>query len=335
MSRTTLAISLKNLLTFILHFLLIIPLYNQSVNWMIDPVAIDEGISDLRVNCILEDHQGFIWFGTDDGLNRFDGYDYKVYQHIPSDSTSLPSSKIEEIYQDRNGNIWIGTMEGKNGLCRYEPRIDGFIQMEVNPGSQSSTNITSIAETKDGYLWLGSWGAWQGLIRFDPATRSLKHFKHDPENSNTLSDGVILLIYEDQQENLWVGTGAPWMHLERGGLNLYHAETGTFTRFQHDPDNPASLQNNVVLSALEDSRGDFWIGTGQGLHLMNREEGIFQFLPYNEANEDQLSGPSFGPLNAIHEDQYGQLWFGGDGIVSFDPKTEKIKHHQNYKDLRG
>ena len=304
-----------------------IQLSAQRANFRFEHIAIEDGISDIRTPAILQDRHGFMWFGTFDGLNRFDGYEYTIYRSDPSDSTSLGENHIEELYEDSQGNIWIASQGPNIGLCRYNPQADAFVRYVHNPEDSTSiglTAVSSIIETSDGYLWFGS---WQGLDRLDLQTGIFKHFKHDPEDETSLSNSALYALYEDHSDNLWVGTGF-FNHPSEGGLYLYHTETESFTRYQHDPNDPFSLRSNVVMSMFEDSRGNFWVGTqGDGLHLMDREKGVFKHLPYDPYNEQKLSGPYDGRMpsvNFVQEDQLGRLWIGGGGLLLFHPETESV-----------
>ena len=303
---------------------------SQSTDFQFESVKIEDGISDLRVTSILQDHQGFMWFGTWDGLNRYDGYEYRVYRHDPADSTSLQNNYVEELYEDSQGNIWIGTWG--TGLSRYVRETDAFVRYKPDPADPNSIDVRSVAsiyETKDGHLWFGSVADGDGLARLDPRTGQFKHFRHHPEDTTSISNGgPIWLIYEDSQSNLWIGVGQPANERGDGGLNLYQPDTENFVRYQHDPQDPTSLRSNSVMSALEDRYGNFWVGTaGDGLHLMDREQGTFEHFPYVPGQPEKLSGPqgNLGTILSLEEDAQGRLWIGGgDGLVMYDQLSQQV-----------
>ena len=279
------------------------PLMAQSPNFRFEHIKIEDRISDVRVPAILQDRRGFMWFGSQDGLIRFDGYEYKTYYHEPADSTSISGNNIEELYEDSRGNIWVGIRQSGIGICRYDPSTDAFVRYAPDSNNSSAsimTDVQSIYESSDGYVWFGS---FNGLDRYDPETEVFTHFRYDPNDSTSLDHiSGIFLIYEDSRANLWVGAG--FITHSAGGLHLYHPETGTFTRFQHDPNDPNTLRSSAVLTAYEDSKGNFWVGSfGDGLHLMDRETGIFTHFPYNPQNDrrDLLSRQSVATKTAVSE----------------------------------
>src|SRR5262249_30312894 len=162
--------------------------------------------------------RGYIWLGTEDGLNRFDGANFKVYKHDPSDPSSLPSSFVWSIDEDRDGNLWIGTDGG--GLVKWERTTDRFVRRT----STSSAYLRVLRFAPDGALWIGTRDA--GLDRFDVTTGKITHFSHDANNTS-LSDDRVYALHFDRSGHLWVGTD--------GGVNLFDTKFHSFTRFQHDP----------------------------------------------------------------------------------------------------
>jgi len=140
-----------------------------------------EGLSQSVVNAIARDNQGYLWFATQDGLNRYDGYAFKVYRHDLADSTSLPDNFIWRLLQSRKGELWIGTFKG--GLGRYNPESDNFTSYRNDPENSSSlsnNNVTAVYEDPRGALWVGTW--FGGLNRFDPSDSGAAHFIHYRNN---------------------------------------------------------------------------------------------------------------------------------------------------------
>ncbi|MCH8963184.1 MAG: hypothetical protein IH820_18190 [Bacteroidetes bacterium] len=296
---------------------------------------------------ITQDSQGFMWFGTWDGLNKYDGYSFTIYRHDPEDSTSISNSGVTSLYVDHSDALWVGTWDGLN---RFDPATETFSRYQHDPNdpySVSHDGITAIYEDHQGILWVGTWG---GLNRFDPATETFSRYQHDSNDSTSLSDPGVQVIFEDEQGALWVGTGSDLYTFanqqDGGGLNRFDREAETFTRFMHHPDDPHSLIDNTVHAIYEDREGTLWVGTrGDGLHRFERDSETFTRFPYDPNVPQRLSAPhrqggyreirgSGNPglgVTSIHEEstESGILWIGGTdgGLNRFDPATETFTHY--------
>jgi signal transduction histidine kinase/ligand-binding sensor domain-containing protein len=292
------------------------------------------------VQGMVQDKTGFLWFATQAGLHRYDGQNFVTYRHDGNNPNSLSADYIESIFLDSKGVLWL-THWQSGALTAFDPERRIFNRYQHDPDdpeSLSGSVLSTIAEDHEGYIWLGG---ELGLNRYDPETGTFKRFQHDPENPNSLSYNKIRALYVDKTGTLWVGTGFPWdTDSSEGGLNKYNPEDGTFTRYLHDPEDSTTLINNKVRAILEDSRGNFWIGTsGDGLHLMDREKGTFQRLTNDPLNPEKLSGPwqpgtvsadydPFTHISSIFEDDEGRIWitaFPG-GLKIFDPVSQITRH---------
>src|SRR5574341_1642756 len=188
------------------------PLHAQPRRLTFEQISIEQGLSQSIVYCILQDQKGFLWFGTEDGLNKYDGYNFTVLRHDPHQPHSLSYNEIRAMYEDSSGVLWIGTFFG--GLNKYDPAEERFTNYRNIPGdpkSLSHNNVRAIYESRqgrDGHLWIGT---DEGLNKFDRTTETFTRFQHTADNPNSLSDNVVNAIYEDRTGVLWVGTN--------GGLN--------------------------------------------------------------------------------------------------------------------
>ncbi|MEM7335515.1 MAG: two-component regulator propeller domain-containing protein [Chloroflexota bacterium] len=311
----------KSLLLAATIMLLLFPAPAQSQNQSIvfSHITTEHGLSHNSINAIIQDQKGFMWFGTQDGLNRFDGYEFTVYRHDPNNSNSLSDNAIWALYEDQEGMIWIGTNDGLN---RFDPNTENFTiyRHDNTPQSLSSNIIWTIHEDKAGMLWIGTDGG--GLDKFDRATQQFTNFRHNPSNSNSLSNNRILAIHEDQYGILWIGT---W----DGGLNKFDPSSEQFTIFKNDPNTVNSISNNRILSIHADQHEQIWIGTWDG--------GLNKFDPKREQftvyqNNPNLSNSiSSNDVRAIFEDQQGVIWIGtwDGGLDQFDPTNETFTHYQN------
>jgi ligand-binding sensor domain-containing protein/signal transduction histidine kinase len=283
-------------------------------------ISVERGLSQSTVNCILQDRTGFMWFGTDDGLNRFDGYSFKVYRHDPQDPQTPSHNLIMSLHQDPEGVLWIGTYGG--GLDRFDPQTGlwGHYQHDPDdPHSLSDNKVRSIYGDRSGILWIATHGG--GLNRFDRETEQFTHYGPNPQDPFSLRDWLIDSVYEDRQGRLWIGSN-------NEGLIRFDRSTERFVHFQHDPDDLSTLSADIVLSAIvEDSIGMLWIVTFDGLNRFDPETG--QALRYQHDPDDPHS-LSHDVVNTIYQDSSDRLWVGtADGLNQYDPATGTFVRYQN------
>ena len=282
-------------------------------------ISAEQGLSQSVVLDILQDSQGFIWFGTQDGLNRYDGYEFVVYKHDPEDPNSLSNDLIQSICIDRDDGLWVGTDGG--GLNRLDletGQVTHYQNDPDDPSSLAADDVTEVYEDQSGNLWIGTAGG--GLDRYVPETDQFVHYRNDPGDPHSLSDDNVAAIYQDREGALWIGTTA-------GGLNRLDLETGQFTSFQNDPDDPTSLSGNNVQAIWEDRDGVLWVGAVNGLNSFDRETG--QFTWFLSTPQDPTT-PSSNFIQAIFEDREGELWIGtSNGLDRFDRQTGDFIHYRN------
>ena len=293
----------------------------QETNVKFERFSLDQGLSQSAVLSILQDDQGFMWFGTQDGLNRFDGYEFVIYKHDPEKPDSLSNNFIQDILSDPAGGLWIGTNGG--GLDRLEPGTGKFVHYQhdpADPHSLSSNVVLSLHQDRDGVLWIGTNGG--GLDRFDAESGRFVHYQHDSQDPQSLSHNAVSWILQDQEGALWVGTIG-------GGLNRLDRETGRFVRYKNDPEDPGSLGNDSVQSIHEDKEGMLWIGTnGGGLDRFVPETGGFVHYRHDPNDPHSLSSDQ---VWSVFEDRAGELWVGtfGSGLDRYDRETGRFVHYQN------
>jgi len=312
----------------------------------------EQGLSNSTIEAIFQDSRGFIWIGTRDGLNRYDGHDMQVYRHDPADSNSLSDSYIRSICEDKSHQLWIGTT---NGLNRMDPATNHFIHYkhrDDDPRSLSHNGINTLMEDHNGRLWIGTAGG--GINRFDPATGTFLYIRHGPAN--------ILCMAEDHAGSIWIGSqtglyayqsstarlstfpnpaitnpsgntitaiqedrqGVLWLGTEDDGLYRFDPSQKTFTRFAHADTAPFSLGNNMIRCLLTDHTGRLWAGSiNGGLNLFNPPAGSFFHYAYEPGNNTSLSQRT---ISALFEDRQGNLWIGTHrgGINIYSPGTEKF-----------
>ena len=256
-------------------------------------ITIDDGLSNSRVISICQDSYGFIWFGSIYGLNKYDGYELTCFYHNDNDSLSLPHDRVEAVYCDSRKMLWIGTY---SGLARFNYDNNSFVQFKHPSFPDGVGRVQDIAEDDSGALWLCTWG--NGLIRYDVKNNTIRNWKYDPGNPNSIPDNTLTNIVFDQQHNIWMSTYDK-------GVVLMEKSTGKFTLFLNDPDNPASISEDRVESMYTDSKGFLWFGTyNNGL---NQYDPISQ--TFNRYDPDSMLKGS-GRVRAIFEDKKGNRWIG-------------------------
>ncbi len=269
-------------------------------------LSVDDGLSQETVNAVLQDSQGLLWFGTQDGLNRYDGYDFKVFGHDPQDSTSLATGWIWSLLEDTAGNIWVGTEGG--GLHRFLPDRNAFERFVNNPSdpfSLSHDSVRVIFEDRAGLLWIGTDGG--GLNRFDAGTRTFTRFAHDPSNPGSLSHDRVRAITEGSQGALWIGT-------DGGGINIFDSETNTFAHLRHRADAPFGLSDDRVRAIRETGDGTIWVGTYEnGVDRFDPDTGHFSHFTQATAGPAPLISER---VRDLFEDSTGVLWVATDNGLS-------------------
>jgi signal transduction histidine kinase/ligand-binding sensor domain-containing protein len=266
-----------------------------------------------------------MWFGTLDGLNRYDGYEFKVYRHDAEDTHSLSADFIMSLYLDRDDFMWVGTSGG--GLNRYDPATERFNHYHHDPAdlnTLSSDNVTVMYQDREGILWIGTDGG--GLNRFDPTTETFTRYTYNPHDPISLSHNVVWAIHEDEQGVLWVGT-------DGGGLNRVDRQTGRFSAYRHDPGNPDSLGGDSVMVIEDGLDGSLWLGTrSSGLDRFDLETERFVHYRYDP---DQPFSLGFDGVWDLYADPSGILWIGtlGGGLNRLDvqPEDGQVGHFVRYE----
>ncbi|HET9316696.1 MAG TPA: two-component regulator propeller domain-containing protein, partial [Vicinamibacteria bacterium] len=279
-------------------------------------VSLEQGLSQSTVLSMIQDSRGFMWFGTEDGLNRYDGINFKSYKSDPSDHASLPASMVWAVTEDAQGDLWLATEGG--GLARWDRTHDRFTRVPVSSTPGLYGRIRTLLFAPDGALWMGSKDA--GLLRFEPATGAVKAFRHDPADASSLSHDGVYALASDGAGRLWVGTD--------GGLNRLDPATGRFERFRHDPARPESLGDDRVRALLVDRERRLWIGTfGGGLSRLDAGSNAFRTYRNDPANATSLGHDR---VRALLEDGGGRLWIATDrGLDLLDRQHATFEHHRN------
>ena len=347
-----------------ISFLLNIAARAQVPKLKFKRIGIEQGLSNSTIETISQDKRGFMWFGTRDGLNRFDGYQMTVYRYHPKDSLTLSDNYIRYIHSDREGNLWVGTI---NGLNRFLPDKNNFVRYKHNPADKRSLSnnlVTSIYEDRRGNLWIATFGG--GLNLYNKKQKAFTHYRHDQFNLKSLSDDRVNCIYEDKHGKLWIGTekglnlfeqnsktfsqyklgdeppgkdyvikeiqedkeGNLWIATSDNGLYLFNPLSKNFKAFRHIEKDPNSLASNLVRSLLFDKKGNLWVGSiNGGLDLFDTSKNTFYHFQNDPNDPFSLSQRT---SSALFEDRQGNLWVGTHrgGVNLYAPNTEKFRLYQ-------
>jgi signal transduction histidine kinase/ligand-binding sensor domain-containing protein/DNA-binding response OmpR family regulator len=349
---------------FLLFLFASIFLLAQKKDIQFEHLTVDEGLSSNTVLCFLQDSRGFLWIGTYDGLNKYDGYEFKVFKNSQEDSLSISDNMVNALCEDKYGNIWAGCGWG-GGLNKFNRLTEKFTRYLPDPNNSSSISsdrIKSIASEKSGNLWIGTDGG--GLEYFELDKEIFHHYKHNPSDPFSISSNTINPVFVDKNDFVWIGTlksglnkfikeksnfisyknssdpnsisgnqiaeifedklGYLWIGTRDGGLNQFDPLTYKFKHFRHDPKNPNSISEDYVWAIYGNSDGMIWIGT-YNLGINLLDTKTETFTRYRKIFNDSKS-LSDDAVYSIYEDRSGIGWFGtwSGGINKYDRKKEKF-----------
>jgi ligand-binding sensor domain-containing protein/signal transduction histidine kinase len=331
-------------------------------------LLIEDTAAQSMVYCILQDHQGFLWFGTNGGLNKYDGYQFTHYRHDPENPHSLSHNEIRALFEDQDGMLWIGTNGG--GVNAFDPATERFMHYQHapdKPDSLSHNQVNAIAADQEGRLWIGT---GSGLNRLDRESRSFRRPQQAEADSVNLNHTEITVLYTDRAGVLWIGTrgnglhrfdpaaeqvlpyqpesatadrlsqktitalyedhlGILWVGTENNGFYQFDRAAGRVIHYQFDLNDPTTLSHNSVWAICEDQTGALWIATkGGGLNKFDRDTK--QFIRYKADDHDP------GSLNntiilSLYEDRSGVLWVGtlGGGLNVFRRYKKHFVHYHS------
>ena len=324
-----------------------------------------DGLPQSDVTATLQDSQGFVWLGTEDGLVRYDGHDLHRYAHAQSPD-GLPGNYIYQFVEDAHHDLWIAVKDA--GLARWNRATDTFTVYNHDahdPASLASDAVRMVLVDAVGRIWIGMSDA--GVDELDPETGHIEHLRHDPADPASLSSDQVFTLSLDHAGNLWVGTdagldelrtdrrgfihfrhdphdaqslsgrqisrvvedqaGVLWVGSYDGGLDRMEASGKVLERFRHDPRRSGSLASDDVRAVLEDQSGHLWVGTADGLDLLERSSR--QFTHYRHDRSDVASlRDSF--IMSLYQDDAGLVWIGtrNGGVSRWNPRSWELGAHR-------
>ena len=312
--------------------------------------SLEDGLSQSSVLSIVQDKNGFIWFGTRDGLNKYDGYTFKTYSHLYNDSTSISNNYIKTLFVDPQGHLWVGTQDGLNKFLEDQDCFKRYLY-KSNEQKNANTEIWDIVSYDENNLWVGT---NNGLIllnttteeinfenefelnnpvrsllksnddkfwikttktigSYDQKTKKYINYTLERNDLDDLNLSIISCLFEDSQKNIWLGY--------RNGLAIFNKEEKIFKPFK--------LKNNIditdnVRSIHEDFLGNIWVGTYYGIYIINAKKTIIKHFIHEESNKNSLSQNS---VYKIYQDTKGDIWIGtyAGGINYFDRSYDSFR----------
>ncbi len=277
-----------------------------------------DGLPQGTVYTVLQDSQGFVWLGTEDGLIRYDGHEVLRYAYSRMATNSLPGNFVYQVAEDARRDLWIALKDA--GLARWNRASDSFTVFRHearNPSSLSSDAARTVLVDRDGRIWLGTSDA--GLNIVDPASGRITKLYHNPADPGSLTDDRVAVLTLDRSGRIWVGTA--------GGLDRWDATHGVFVHYRHDPTDRSSLSGEQVSEVREDHAGAIWVGTFDGgLDRMDSQGHVTRVFRHRPDDPTSLASDE---VRAVLEDQAGHLWVAtSDGLDLVDPYSGQASHYR-------
>lgn len=321
-------------------------------------IVIPDDVPAHLCSAIAQDRSGLLWFGTQGGLVRYDGYDLRVYRSNADDPTTLAGSYVRALLVASDGLLWVGTFSG--GLSVFDPRTEKFtrFQHDANDsGSLAYDRVEGLAEDRSGRIWIATTA---GLDRLDPRTRRIEHFRHDAADESSIADDRVRGLLVDRSGTLWVGTrdglqrwrgeargfervapalagqyvirlhedgrGRIWIGTEEHGAAVLDPREGALRRIAPRPVDPNGLSHYWVYGFAEGVAGEMWIATfGGGIDVVDQESlAVIDRLKHDPLLADTIGADRVG---AVFRDSSGVMWVGtwGEGLARHDPRTRAFR----------
>ncbi|MFH1194256.1 MAG: two-component regulator propeller domain-containing protein [bacterium] len=287
----------------------------QYRHFAFERVTIDDGLSNSSINCILQTTDGFLWIATKDGLNRFDGQNFKIFKHDPNSAASLPENYVMSLFESRNGTFWIGTWGG--GLCKYDPVHESFIKIKTD--IVNDNYVQCIDEDSNGFIWFGTLTG--GFFKYKPQSKITVNFNLNTNSALKLIKNNITSLVVNADNSLWIGSWG-------SGFFLFNEQNNIVKHFIHKT-GKNSLSNNNIWFLQKVDQNNILISTDYGVDLYNENTDSFIHNLNVENNLQQFLNSA---IRQTYRDSYGRLWIGtyeyhGLFMIEKDRNGKERIHH--------
>lgn len=326
---------------------------NNNINFQ--NINIEDGLSQSLAEYIYQDSFGYMWIGTNDGLNRYNGNEFKVYKNIKNDKNSISNNSISSIVEDNYKNLWVGTDDGLNKINLITGEITRYLNSDEDKASSNNVVDELLIDHK-GRLWVGTieginlydsendkfdkvlepyikdrgvqgitedyrnriWiSTREGLFMYDENADEVKSFFYDEKDENSISENNIFSVYSSGNK-VWLGT-------KNSGLNVINLEDYSIKKYEHDSNDKNSIPSNLIRYILKDSEGKLWLATDQGLAYFNEESEKF-YTYKSDTNKYSITDDN---IVSLFEDRLGTIWVGTFNGISRFSNNNKFTIYRN------
>ncbi|MDO5980051.1 hybrid sensor histidine kinase/response regulator transcription factor [Flavivirga spongiicola] len=305
---------------FLLLWFCCIGVFSQNQDISFTRLSVKDGLSQNGVMSIFKDSKGYVWLGTRDGLNRYDGYNFKVFRHNPHDFNSLSNNYINTIVEDKDGVLWVGTQNGLNAFNQKDQTFKCYKNIPTNDKSISDNKILSILISDNGDLWVGTENGLNVKKRHENTFTTFYNLEEDP---NSISGNEVFALFEDSKNNIWVGT-------RYNGLNKFLGESQKFRRFLNEPSNPMSIRDDQITSIAESEDGKLWIGTkDNGISILDKNDTFTHIV----ADVGASNTLSHNRIRSLVFDEDSNVWIATyNGLSHYNTSTGNFTVYKNVTD---
>lgn len=310
----------KFLLVASLIWLITVSVYSQTLfsedqysKYRFKALTMDDGLSNYKVNAICKDSSGFIWFGTNEGLDRFDGFNFRIFKHNTTGSNSISSNTVRKILVDNKGKLIIATDEG---VDVYDPNTEVFEHLKCNTDSISTSLSWTICLDKNNTLWVGD--RYGVFYKRENDLYLTPFFKE----VDWLENWEVTEIECTADNQILIGT-------KRNGLFIYNQNDKSYRHFYAEGTKMQWLSGNWIEALFQDSRGNLWVGTNDnGLNVLEKGDSVFKVVHFKELDTDNVR------VRDVVEDQFGRLWLGSyAGLLLKDTNQNEFKRYAHVDDI--
>jgi ligand-binding sensor domain-containing protein len=255
--------------------------------------TVENGLSQNTVRAVVQDRTGFLWFATEEGLNRFDGYSFVPFRHKEGDPTSLPDDMLTSLHEDGAGQIWVGM---QSGLGVFDTRTERARLRLATPKA-----VLAVLEDRQGAVWVATDGA--GLYRLDKNATEPIRYRFSADDPTSLAHDSVYALLQDRAGRIWVGTNG-------GGLDLFDPVGNGFVHYRKDKKDAHALVDDRVWSLAEDKAGRIWVGTEGGVSVLVPDGGPSRVFHAKAGDARTLLKDM---VTTVYVDRRGTVWLGTDG----------------------